>query len=162
MFVSFFVLFHSCCSHAQVFGKTLVHEFLISYSHTEWHLFFSDSATTSAQKRILCEMATVANALVTLYQLNYVSRSRSRRRRTRVRNAKELHLDSGKQDKGVTNCSRHCLLSNWEPSSDALSWVTFSQIKAILCHWATEYTNRCLPIRCSGTALPIRCSGIAV
>ena len=29
--------------------KTLVHEFLISYSHTEWNLFFSDSATTSAQ-----------------------------------------------------------------------------------------------------------------
>ena len=29
------VLFHSCCSHAQVFGKTLVHEFLISYSRTE-------------------------------------------------------------------------------------------------------------------------------
>ena len=27
----FFVLFHSCCSHAQVFGKTLMHEFPISY-----------------------------------------------------------------------------------------------------------------------------------
>ena len=26
------MLFHYCCSHAQVFGKTLVHEFLISYS----------------------------------------------------------------------------------------------------------------------------------
>ena len=37
----FFVLFHSYCSHAQVFGRTLVHEFPISYSHTEWYLFFS-------------------------------------------------------------------------------------------------------------------------
>ena len=35
VFVCLIVLFHSCCSNAQVFGKTLVHEFLISYSHTE-------------------------------------------------------------------------------------------------------------------------------
>ena len=34
---------------ARVFGKTLVHEFHISYSQTEWLLLFSDSATTSAQ-----------------------------------------------------------------------------------------------------------------
>ena len=33
-FVCCFILLHSCCSHAQVFGKTLVHEFPISYSHT--------------------------------------------------------------------------------------------------------------------------------
>ena len=33
-------LFHSCCSHARVFGKTLVHEFHISYSNTEWYLLF--------------------------------------------------------------------------------------------------------------------------
>ena len=31
--VSSSVLFHSCCSHAWVFGKTLVHEFPVSYSH---------------------------------------------------------------------------------------------------------------------------------
>ena len=36
----FFVLFRSCCSHARVFGKTLVHEFPVSYSHTEWYLPF--------------------------------------------------------------------------------------------------------------------------
>ena len=36
----FFILFHSCCSHTQVFGKTLVHEFHISYSHTELYLLF--------------------------------------------------------------------------------------------------------------------------
>ena len=45
----FFILFHCCCSHAQVFVKTLVHEFHISYSHTEWYLLFSDSATESVQ-----------------------------------------------------------------------------------------------------------------
>ena len=32
-----------------MFGKTLVHEFHILYSHTEWYLLFADSATTSAQ-----------------------------------------------------------------------------------------------------------------
>ena len=36
-FLCFIVLFQSCCSHARVFGKTLVHEFLIFYSHTEWN-----------------------------------------------------------------------------------------------------------------------------
>ena len=30
-FVCFFILFHSCCSSAHVFGKTLLHEFHISY-----------------------------------------------------------------------------------------------------------------------------------
>ena len=36
----FFILFHSCCSHVQVFGRTLVHEFPISYSHIERYLLF--------------------------------------------------------------------------------------------------------------------------
>ena len=35
-----FILFQSCCFHARMFGKTLVHEFYISYSHTEWYLLF--------------------------------------------------------------------------------------------------------------------------
>ena len=48
-FVCFFILFHSCCSQARVFGKTLLDEFHIQYIHTEWYLFFSDRATTSAQ-----------------------------------------------------------------------------------------------------------------
>ena len=34
-FLCFSVLFQSCCSHVQVFGKILVHEFPIFYSHTE-------------------------------------------------------------------------------------------------------------------------------
>ena len=47
-FVRFDILCNSCCSHARVFGKTLVQEFHISFSHTEWYLFFSDSVTRSA------------------------------------------------------------------------------------------------------------------
>ena len=33
-------LIQSCCSHARVFGRTLLHEFHIFYSHTEWNLPF--------------------------------------------------------------------------------------------------------------------------
>ena len=44
-FFYFFVLFHSSCSHAQVFGKIPVHEFQISYSLTEWYLLLSNSPT---------------------------------------------------------------------------------------------------------------------
>ena len=36
----------------KVFGKTLVHDFFISYSHTEWYLFFSDSATIMVQLQV--------------------------------------------------------------------------------------------------------------
>ena len=36
-----------------------------------------------------------------------------------MRKAKELHTCRGKQDKGVTNCSRHCLLSNRAPRREA-------------------------------------------
>ena len=42
---SVFVLFHSCSSHAQVFGKTLVHESHISYIRTEWNFLSSLSET---------------------------------------------------------------------------------------------------------------------
>ena len=38
--LSLIVLFQSCCSHAQVFGRTLVHEVLFSYSHTELNFLF--------------------------------------------------------------------------------------------------------------------------
>ena len=44
-FLCFIVLFQSCCSHAQVFGKTLLHEFPIFYSHTEWNLLSSGTNT---------------------------------------------------------------------------------------------------------------------
>ena len=36
----FIIIYYYCCSHARVFGKTLVREFLISNSHTEWYLLF--------------------------------------------------------------------------------------------------------------------------
>ena len=45
----FFVLFHSCCSHARVFGRNTLawecfclsfHELHISYSHTKWCIVF--------------------------------------------------------------------------------------------------------------------------
>ena len=36
----FFVLFHSCCSRARVFGKTLVSEFHVSNNHTELYFHF--------------------------------------------------------------------------------------------------------------------------
>ena len=39
-FACFFILFHSCCSLVQVFGKTLLYELPISNSHTVWCLFF--------------------------------------------------------------------------------------------------------------------------
>ena len=43
LFVCFFVLFHSCCSHVRVFGRTIVHELAFSYSRTEWYVLFSYS-----------------------------------------------------------------------------------------------------------------------
>ena len=36
-----FVLFHSSCPYAQVFGTTLVHELYISYSYTVWIFLFT-------------------------------------------------------------------------------------------------------------------------
>ena len=44
-FCCFIVLFQSCCSRAQVFWKTLVHEFPTFYSHTEWNLLSSGTNT---------------------------------------------------------------------------------------------------------------------
>ena len=39
-FLCFVVLFQSSCSHAQAFGTTLVHEFHIYSSQSEWYLLF--------------------------------------------------------------------------------------------------------------------------
>ena len=50
--VCFFILFHSCCSNVLVSGKTLVHEFPISYSHTEWYLFSTLVKAMNNWKRI--------------------------------------------------------------------------------------------------------------
>ena len=44
----YFVLLHSCCSHAGVFGKTHVRKFPISCSHTEWYFAFFRQCNYSA------------------------------------------------------------------------------------------------------------------
>ena len=72
-FLCLIFLFQSCCSHAQVFGKTLVHEFPIFYSHTEcnllssftntllrWHAFYK---TTKLQTKIETEVCTSVNGV---------------------------------------------------------------------------------------------------
>ena len=41
IFFCFFVLFHRCCSHVQVFGKTIVHDFLISIAILNVLIFFA-------------------------------------------------------------------------------------------------------------------------
>ena len=44
-FLCFIVLFQSCCSLHRFFVKTLVREFPISYSHTEWNWLSSGTNT---------------------------------------------------------------------------------------------------------------------
>ena len=58
-FVCFCIIFLSCCSHARVFGKTLLHEFFINNSHPEWYLLFSDSATANAHLYLERELEIV-------------------------------------------------------------------------------------------------------
>ena len=56
-FLRVFVIFHSSCSHAQVFGKILVHEFHIWYSHTECFLlscYFRRSRSEKGWGILLC------------------------------------------------------------------------------------------------------------
>ena len=67
IFFSLFVLFHSFCSHSQVFGNTLVHEFPISYSHTKYGTRFFRHCNYS----IRCE-STNTDALVNQqFQTNF-------------------------------------------------------------------------------------------
>ena len=71
----FFILFHSCCSHARVFRKTLLHEFPIYYRHTEWYFLFFRQCS---YKRILYSERKSRNtcALVNLYvKLNCLHRN---------------------------------------------------------------------------------------
>ena len=60
-----FVLFYSWCSHAQVFGKTLEHEFHISYIHAERYLLYSlcksnENLIRSALKLILQNLCNLS------------------------------------------------------------------------------------------------------
>ena len=49
-----FVLFHSCCSHAEVFRNAFVHKFLIPCIHTEWYLLFYE-----VKYSLLCQSLTM-------------------------------------------------------------------------------------------------------
>ena len=51
--------------HARVLGKTLVHEFHISYNHTEYYLFFLTVQLHEHNKCIRCE-SKITDALVNL------------------------------------------------------------------------------------------------
>ena len=46
------ILFHSCCCHAQVFGKTLLQKFHFFYCQTEWYLFFSQTRWSLLRSKI--------------------------------------------------------------------------------------------------------------
>ena len=59
-----FIIFHSVCSHAWEFGKTLVHEFPISYSHTNGASFFRQR-NYMRTRDVRDELAFKANKSVT-------------------------------------------------------------------------------------------------
>ena len=58
-FVGFSFLFHSCCSHARVFAKTLLPEFHISHSHTEWYLIIFTTRVDILGRRVACRKLTI-------------------------------------------------------------------------------------------------------
>ena len=57
-FLCFYVLFHSCSSHAQVLGETLVHELIISYSYTKCNLISLLSETEIRSVTGTCAVVT--------------------------------------------------------------------------------------------------------
>ena len=63
VFLCFHVLFHFCYSHVQVFKKTLVHEFYIYYSHTEWNLLSlpSENCDMICKQRLLNKTLNLTN-----------------------------------------------------------------------------------------------------
>ena len=70
-FDCFFILFHSCSTHAQVFVKILVHEFPISCRHTEWY-----SHPTYALWNIrLCYNSIILNGMEALLVYSFAMRS---------------------------------------------------------------------------------------
>ena len=52
-FLCFIVLFKSCCPHAQVFERTVVHEFHIFYSQTKSYFFCSAKSAVSSRSLVL-------------------------------------------------------------------------------------------------------------
>ena len=76
-FLCFYILFHSCCSYAQVSGKTLAHEFPISYSYTEWFLLYSLSENGD---RICKQSAVKLNSKTVRGMTSMCSQARARQR----------------------------------------------------------------------------------
>ena len=78
VFVCPIVLFQSCCSHERLFGKTLVHEFPISYSHTEWYFIslFGARKSKQAQTPIIGFIPEVAvkNYLIKNIYIMFIAR----------------------------------------------------------------------------------------
>ena len=60
-----FILFHSCGSHAPVFGKTLLHEFPISYSST----FFRKTRWSFRSKSLISKINNSNNKFKCRHQL---------------------------------------------------------------------------------------------
>ena len=78
-------LFHSCFPRAWVFRKTLVHEFLIFYSHTQWYFFFEKIHDQNG-RRVACRKLTIiikkidpvtANEPICLWWLQFTLRKSS-------------------------------------------------------------------------------------
>ena len=76
--LTFFSLFHSHFSNARVFGKTLVHEFPISYSYTECYLLFLAKHGRNC-RRVACQKLTIiifvflkSNISVNIRNIRYV------------------------------------------------------------------------------------------
>ena len=74
------MLFHSCCSHAIVFGKTPAHESPVSYSHTEWYLLFSLETTWSKWSKCLLSKTNYNNNNIIFISIIIIIKSCERRR----------------------------------------------------------------------------------
>ena len=73
-FLCFLVLFHSCCYHARVFGKTLVNELPISYSRTEWYLLFANPRWSKWSLSCLSKTNYINNNIVILKYIYFFPR----------------------------------------------------------------------------------------
>ena len=68
-FLSCARLFHSCCSHAKVFGKTLVHEFHISNSNVYWIILpaFGKRGDRCWGRRFTCQKPKIIILITSLF-----------------------------------------------------------------------------------------------
>ena len=66
----FLCLISSCCSHARVFRKTLVHEFLIPIAILNGTSFFRQCNDTCTKENSMRDGDTSQSTIVTLYKVN--------------------------------------------------------------------------------------------